>query len=73
MAKKGIVDPVPDSPVEVDHPHDPLTEIGLDYGGGVSYREMPTEGRQRRVFVNGVDYEHTHEDKDGVWVYRHLK
>ena len=56
-----------------DEHHDPDTEIGLvDNHNIVSYTDMPTQGRQREILINGRRYEHTHEDRDGVWIYRDL-
>lgn len=63
-------------PVEVHH--DPLTHFGLWVSGGVSYidseKDPAAHGWQhdRTILYGGTSYEHTHEDADGCWIYKHL-
>lgn len=63
---------------EVEH-HDPEKTFALSDSGSLTYvdDEHPfwVRGwmRDRTILCNGVSYEHTHDDHDGVWVYKHLK
>jgi multidrug efflux pump subunit AcrA (membrane-fusion protein) len=38
-----------------------------------SYFDNPSgDTRDRIVHIGGVTYEHTHDDEDGVWLFRHF-
>lgn len=55
----------------------PLKWVGveLDAGDGtqaVVYYPNVSPINDRDITVNGLRHEHTREDVDGVWIYRHL-
>lgn len=64
MAKAEAPKP---APVAV---RDPDTAYGLqdDYGH-ITYSTYGADGKSWRLKVSGQNWEHTHEDADGVWVF----
>lgn len=63
-----VVDPIPER-------RNPRTTIGLDTNGVVAYRDVtdPDWRYDRAITIDGVRYEHTDTDADGVWIYRSMK
>lgn len=51
----------------------PLKWIGLWLEGDVlDYLPNASDFNDRTVSIGGKNYEHTHEDDDGVWIYRRM-
>lgn len=51
----------------------PLKFVGVWVGpDSVAYYPNMSPQNDRTIVVGNVSYEHTHEDADGVWVYRAL-
>lgn len=71
--------PVVKSPVTRNAPvtpesRDPTKMVGLQEStGGIVYVEHSgAESHDRRIDVDGQNYEHVSEDADGVWIYRQM-
>ena len=62
-------DPASEAPSEVVEVFHPNTHVCLD-GAYRLYAEA--NQRLRCIVVDGMNYEHTHEDASGVWCYRHM-
>lgn len=53
----------------------PRAWVGILVEGMVDpayYPNANTTARDRTIEINGSVFEHTHEDADGVWIYRHF-
>lgn len=53
------------------HPSD---YVGIWLEGDVTsyFKNVTAPDRERSIVIDRIRYEHTHEDADGVWMYRCL-
>lgn len=81
MTRRKTVDPDPDVEGEAGEiveeevlpPTDEelATTIGIESGGDVSYRTVPKEDvKERRLLLDGQNYEHVSDDAYGRWIFR---
>lgn len=50
---------------------EPHQHFGLEVGPGQhAYQEHPGPTKERSYRLHGQNWEHTHEDADGCWIYR---
>lgn len=56
-----------------DRKANPIKWVGTWLEGDVTvYYPNASPDNDRRIVISGQGYEHTHEDADGVWIYRRM-